>query len=144
MQIKCKSLSKDNFIHDKFSYEKENINPQLDINDIPPKTKSLLLIIEDPDAPKEPFIHWILFNIAKDIKTIDENSAPGNQGRNDFGNNKYDGPCPPSGTHKYIFKLYALNCLLDLKTGVSKQLLSKTLKDTMIIEETDCFGYYKK
>ncbi len=144
MQIKCKSFSKDNFIPSKFTYDKENINPSLEIIDIPAKTKSLLLIMEDPDAPNETFIHWILFNIPKDVKQIEEDSAPGNQGRNDFGNNKYDGPAPPSGKHKYVFNVYALNCLLDLKNGASKQLLSTTFKDEMIIEKTSCFGYYKK
>jgi Raf kinase inhibitor-like YbhB/YbcL family protein len=104
-----------------------NINPQLSIGNIPEGTKSFALLVDDPDAPVGDWVHWIAFNISPDVKSISEGSVPSGaiQGKNDFGVNAYGGPCPPSGTHGYMFKLYALDTKLSIGVGSTKfQLLS--------------------
>ena len=83
----------------KFTCEGDDINPTLIIEDIPAGTKSLALIVDDPDAPMGTWVHWFSFNIPV-VSRIDEDSIPGKQGINDFGRKEYGGPCPPSGTHR--------------------------------------------
>ena len=85
----------------KYTCDGEDVNPQLDINGLPEETKSLVLIVDDPDAPMGDWVHWIVWNIAPTDK-IKENSVPGVEGMNDFSKHYYGGPCPPSGTHRYF------------------------------------------
>ncbi len=103
----------------KFTCKGANINPQLKIEQLPPGTKSLVLIVDDPDAPGKTFVHWVLYDIPP-TASIFENSHPGTQGMNDYRVNAYRGPCPPSGVHRYFFKIYALDTLLDLPEGKNK------------------------
>lgn len=106
----------------KFTCNGANVNPDLKINGAPNEAKSLVLIVDDPDAPHGLFTHWIVWNIDPKTANIGENSAPvgGIQGTNDFGKRNYGGPCPPSGTHRYFFKIFALDTKLDLKPSARR------------------------
>jgi Raf kinase inhibitor-like YbhB/YbcL family protein len=116
MKIKCSAFSNNGKIPSKYTCDGENMNPPLSFSDIPNNSKSLLLIVDDPDAPAGIWTHWILFNIPPDTKEVPENSVPSGaiQGVTSFSTKGYGGPCPPSGTHHYYFKLFALDITLDL------------------------------
>ena len=126
----------------KFTCDGDDINPTLIIEDIPAGTKSLALIVDDPDAPMGTWVHWVSFNIPV-VSRIDEDSIPGKQGINDFGRKGYGGPCPPSGTHRYFFKLYALDNVLDLNEGIKKEALEKAMEGH-ILDKAELIGIYKK
>ena len=131
------------FIPAKYTCEGENINPPVIIEDIPPGTKSLTLIVTDPDAPGRTFDHWIVWNI-RPVKMIAENTIPGIEGKNSFGKIQYQGPCPPPlETHRYFFKLYALNILLDVQAGTDKENIEKAMKEH-IIASGELIGMYCK
>lgn len=119
----------------------DNRSPSLRIADIPAGTKSLVLVMHDPDAPNGDFLHWTLWNIPPTTFLIKENSVPDTsvQGLNDFGKVGYGGPCPPSGTHRYIFELYALNTLLDLPAGAKAADLQKAM-ESHVLEKTGLTG----
>jgi Raf kinase inhibitor-like YbhB/YbcL family protein len=106
----------------KFTCNGTNVSPGLQISGVPNDAKSLVLIVDDPDAPRGLFTHWIVWNIDPKTTTIPENSAPAGamQGTNDFGKRSYGGPCPPSGTHRYFFKLFVLDTKLDLKPSARR------------------------
>jgi Raf kinase inhibitor-like YbhB/YbcL family protein len=126
----------------RFTCDGLNINPPLDIGRIPEHTKSIALIIDDPDAPHTTFIHWVVWNIPVTTH-IEEDSIPGTEGRNDFHRNHYGGPCPPSGTHRYFFKVYALDSLLDLKAGSAKKELLEAMEGH-ILGYGELIGLYKR
>lgn len=138
-------------IPEKYSCDGDNISPPLEISDVPGKTQSLVLIVDDPDIPAvvkvklgiEVFDHWVLFNIHPGTTVINEDEAPGIQGVNSAGQNKYTGPCPPDKEHRYFFKLYALNTLLDLKEGATREEVEDTMKKH-IIAEAKLMGRYKR
>ena len=126
----------------KYTCSGDNINPPLEFKGIPEKAESLVLILDDPDAPMKIFTHWIVWNIVP-IAKIDEDSIPGVEGINDFREIGYGGPCPPSGTHRYFFRVYALDKQLGLKAGKSR----KELENEMIghiIAEGELMGKYSK
>ncbi|MFW6285771.1 MAG: YbhB/YbcL family Raf kinase inhibitor-like protein [Nanoarchaeota archaeon] len=144
MEIKSNSFKENCYIPSKYTCQGDDINPSLIIRDIPKNTKSLAIIVDDPDAPQKTFVHWIIWNI-KPQKEIKESffSANTSSGINDFGVNKYKGPCPPNGVHRYFFKVYALNKMLDLNQETNK----KDLEDAMqnhIIQKAQIMGIYKK
>lgn len=105
-----------------YTCEGTDINPALIIDAIPEGTQTLALIMDDPDASSDDFVHCIAWNIPP-MKFIPENSSPGTVGKNSAGENKYTGPCPPNGTHRYCFKVYALDTLLDLPVTTGKETL---------------------
>lgn len=127
-----------------YTCDGDNINPPLEITEVPEDTKSLVLIMTDPDAPKETFTHWLMWNIPPDTKRIEENDwTPGaEQGMNDAGELGYLGPCPPTGVHHYHFKLYALNQMLDLRGEVKKEDLEREINNCLI-EKAELVGLYK-
>jgi len=128
-------------IPDKYTCQGENVNPPLMINSMPEATKTLVLIIDDPDAPNGVWNHWVVWDIDNN-PAIDENSIPGRQGKNSAGNNEYTGPCPQAGTsHRYLFKLYALDSALDLEEGATKAEVEKEMED-YIIDQTQLVGLY--
>lgn len=129
----------------KYSCKGKDINPELDIQDVPEGTESLVLIMDDPDAPGGTFDHWILFDIPADTSAIEENSVPENakQGRNSGRNNSYGGPCPPSGTHRYQFKLYAVDTRLELPEGSTKDEVLAAIEDH-ILEKDTLTGMFSK
>ena len=142
MRLTSPAFQNNTPIPSKYTCQGDDINPPLTIEEVPEGTKTLALIIDDPDAPFMTWVHWVVFNIFSTDK-IAENSIPGRQGRNDFGRNDYGGPCPPSGQHRYFHKIYALDTILDLKEGSSK----KELEDAMqghILGKAELLGLYRK
>lgn len=125
----------------KYTCDGEGINPPLTIENIPDGTQSLALIVEDPDAPNGTYDHWIVWNIDP-VSHIRENSIPGISGRNSNGVTGYHPPCPPSGSHRYIFKLYALSARPDLQVHAAKSELLAAMKD-ILIDETGLTGIYR-
>ena len=119
------------FIPKKYTCDGENVNPPLTIQNIPHEAKSIVLIIEDPDAPSGTWTHWIVWNIPPSGK-IKEKSIPGIEGLNDYGEQNYRGPCPPSGIHRYFFKVYALDRVIGLKPAATKVELEKAINPNII------------
>lgn len=143
MKLTSPAFEHNQNIPKKFTCQGEDINPELNISEIPEGAKSLALIMDDPDAPMGTWVHWVVFNIQPAAAQIKENSIPGKQGYNNFGRNDYGGPCPPSGTHRYFFKLYALDTLLNLKEGIKKEDIEKAM-DGHILGKAELIGLYKK
>ena len=118
-------------IPSRYTCDGENINPPLDIYQVPEETKSLAIIVDDPDAPAGTWVHWVMWNIPV-THHFKENEARGLQGLNDAGKHRYSGPCPPGGTHRYFFKIYALSCLLDLPANTTKKDLERAMSNNII------------
>ncbi|MDD5700141.1 MAG: YbhB/YbcL family Raf kinase inhibitor-like protein [Candidatus Nanoarchaeia archaeon] len=129
----------------KYTCDGKNVNPPLEFSDIPKNAKSLVLIVDDPDSPSGIFTHWMLWNIPANTVKINENSVPKGtrEGKNDFGNVGYGGPCPHSGTHRYQFKLFALDINQDLASGFSKKDAENRIKGH-IIERAVLTGIYSR
>ena len=125
-----------------FTCDGEDKNPPLAFEGVPDGTKSLVLIMDDPDAPGGTFDHWVVWNI-RPQEAIAEDSTPGQTGRNSLGQNRYTGPCPPSGQHRYFFKVYALDCVLELKAASDKQAVGKAMEGH-ILGYGELLGYYKR
>ena len=128
----------------KYTCDGADINPPLAASGIPDGTKSLVLIVDDPDAPMGTWDHWIVFNI-KPVAEVKENSVPegGVQGINDFKKQDWGGPCPPSGSHRYFFKLYALDTMLDLDGSATKEQVEAAMAGHKL-EETELIGIYQR
>ncbi len=127
----------------KFTCQDENVNPNLIISDTPENAKSLALIVDDPDAPGGTFTHWLMWDINPTLTEITTESTPGVEGINDFGKNKYNGPCPPYGRHRYSFKIYALNTILDLPPDTNSSTLQKAIKNH-VLDMAEIIGTYQK
>ncbi len=142
MNITSPEFKHNGFIPKRFTCQGEDINPALSIEGIPENTMSLVLIVDDPDASMGTWVHWVLYNVpvASEIK---ENSIPGKQGINDFGRGDYGGPCPPSGTHRYFFKVYALDIGLKQEEGMRKIRLLDAMEGH-VIQKAELIGLYKK
>ena len=132
-------------IPEDFSYKGKNINPPLFISNVPGGTKTLVLIVDDPDAPSRTYVHWLVWNIPKETISIESGFLPEGsiQGLNDFNDNKYDGPYPPSGTHRYFFKLYAIDTFLNLTSTARKGDLEASIKGH-VLGEASLVGLYSK
>lgn len=120
----------------RFTCDGENINPNLRFEELEPNTKSLALVVDDPDAPFGTFTHWLLWNIEPSVSGIGSGTLPARsvvQGMTSMGKTDYGGPCPPPGKpHRYIFKLYALDALLDLPAGADKHLLEEIMRPHLL------------
>ncbi len=130
----------------KYSCDGDNINPEIKITGIPQEAQSLVLIMDDPDAPMGVFTHWVIFNIpASSTIVINENSVPQNSvlGLNSASQTSYVGPCPPTGTHRYYFKVFALDSLLNLKDGAKREEIEKEMANH-IIDQTQYLGLYQR
>ena len=139
MQIESNSFPNGGKIPQKYGYKKENINPNLIIKDVPTNAKSLVLIMDDPDAMGavgKIWVHWVVWNIDPSTNEIQENSIPSNsvQGKTDFGEIAYGGPAPPDKEHTYIFKLYALDGRLNLDEGSTKVQVEEAMKNHVITQ----------
>ncbi len=141
MKITSPEFKHNEMIPKKFTCQGQDMNPTLTIESIPKEAKSLALICDDPDAPGGTWVHWVLFDMPI-ISKIEENSVPGKEGMNDFGRQRYGGPCPPSGTHRYFFKIYALDTELNLG-NVDKKGLEKAMQGH-ILDKAELIGLYKK
>ena len=149
MKIASKAFSDNEIISDSFTCKGANINPPLTISDVPDSAKSLVLIMDDPDAPSGTanpgWVHWVIFNIDPSTTEIAQDSVPagGVLGMTDFGNARYGGPCPPSGTHHYHFSLFALDSLLGLSNGASKSDVEAAMANH-VITKSDLIGLVSK
>ena len=134
IKVTSSSFVDNSFISSKYTCKGENINPPILISDVSEDAKSLVLIVDDPDAPGGTFIHWILWNINPKTTEIKENSIPdgASSGKNDFGIVKYQGPCPPSGTHRYFFTIYALDATLNISHPANRMEINKAMKNHVI------------
>ena len=123
LQLTSPAFADGDTIPDAYTCSGANVSPSLAIWNVPSGSASLALIVHDPDAPHGDFIHWLVANLLPDLPRILESEVPDSavQGRNDFGHNYYDGPCPPSGVHRYMFDLYALDAMLDLADGAPEE-----------------------
>jgi Raf kinase inhibitor-like YbhB/YbcL family protein len=131
-------------IPSKFTCEGGDTSPPLQIAGVPAGAKSLVLIVDDPDAPGGLFTHWMLWNISPQTNAISEGSAPkGVHGANDFGKSGYGGPCPPSGTHRYYFKILALDRELDLPSGTKRSQLDAAMKGH-VVARGELMGRYSR
>lgn len=121
-----------------YSCKGQNVNPPLNISGVPPGTKSLVLIMHDPDAPGADYTHWVVYDIPSNTAVIAANSVPMGalQGLNSSGKAVYTGPCPPSGTHHYKFDLYALDKTLGLTGKPSRHDVESALKDHILGDHT--------
>lgn len=138
------------FIHNqnipsKYTCDAENVNPGLQISEVPEGAKSLALIVDDPDAPVGDWVHWVVFNIDPATSEIAENNVPSGatQGMNDFKKVNYGGPCPPSGTHRYFFKLYALDTTLNLGAEATKADIEQAMEGH-ILDNAELVGLYQR
>jgi len=143
MKITSPEFKHNELIPSKFTCQGKDINPALVIEDIPKETKSLSLIMDDPDAPMGTWVHWVVFDIPSDTGRIEEDSAPGKLGIGTGGESYYAGPCPPSGRHRYFFKLYALDTMLNLGDRVDKKKLEEAMQGH-ILAQAELVGLYKK
>ena len=146
MKLLSSAFENNATIPKKYGYNHDNINPPFIIEDVPDKTKSLAIIMDDPDAMKavgKVWIHWTLWNIPPETQKIHENQSPekSNQGVNDFGEIGYGGPAPPDKEHCYFFKLYALSKSISLKNGSSIKELEDQISPNIIDECTLCGKY---
>jgi Raf kinase inhibitor-like YbhB/YbcL family protein len=134
----------------KYTCDGEDISPPLRWGDPPPDSKSLALISDDPDAPIGTWVHWVLYNLPAESRALPE-AVPrdadlpdgSRNGRNSWGRLGYGGPCPPGGTHRYFFKLYALDAVLVLAAGAGKEQLLKAM-DGHILARTEVMGVYRR
>jgi Raf kinase inhibitor-like YbhB/YbcL family protein len=132
-----------------YTCDGQNISPPLSFSQVPETTKSLALIVDDPDAPAgsaDPgWVHWIVYNIAAEAIAIGEDTVPvgSSQGLTDFGNTSYGGPCPPSGQHRYFFTLYALDDSLTFSSPPTKGQLIEAMRNH-IVGQTRLIGLYSK
>lgn len=135
-------------IPQKFSCEGEDISPALAWHDVPPLTKSLVLIMDDPDAPQGTFVHWVVFNLPAHLTELPEKVSIKNykdavEGTNSWGKTTYGGPCPPSGTHRYFFTIYALDISLTLTSSATKADLMNVIRGHITAQATHMGTYAK-
>ncbi len=129
-------------IPSEYTCDGSGTNPPLTITSIPAGAKTLVLIMDDPDAPGGTFDHWIVWNIPPQ-EIIKGNSDPGKTGKNSLGENRYTGPCPPSGTHRYFFKVYALDIMLQLPDSADKTAVEKAIGNH-VLATGELIGLYKR
>lgn len=136
MRITSSAFQEGGMIPGKYAKDGQNVNPPLRVEGTPAEAKSLLLIVDDPDAPVGLFTHWLCWNIDPKTTEIAEHSVPKSavQGTNDYPGPGYDGPQPPSGTHRYYFKIFALDRVLDLKTGARRKDVDAAMKGHVIAQ----------
>lgn len=129
-------------IPQEYTCDGKDISPPLEIEHIPNGTKSLVLIVDDPDAPMGTWTHWVVFNI-KPTNSIPEKNIPGLEALNDFKRTSYGGPCPPSGVHRYFFKLYALDRELPLSSGTTRKEVEKAMEGH-VVAQAELMGVYSR
>jgi Raf kinase inhibitor-like YbhB/YbcL family protein len=152
MDIKLTSsaFEEGGMIPSKYTCDGQDISPPLTWDDVPANTESIAVICDDPDAPMGTWVHWVLFNIPPDVTSLPEGvprqktlSNGARHGQNDFRNFGYGGPCPPGGTHRYYFKLYALDTAFNLEAGITKSRLVDAMKGH-ILAEGQLMGKYRR
>ncbi len=142
LTVKSAAFENNKQIPSKFTCDGAGINPPLTIQGVPEKAKSLALIMEDPDAPAGLFIHWVVWNISSD-GVVKEHASPGAEGLNSAKKRGYFGPCPPSGTHRYFFKVYALDTMLSLTQFDEKEDLENAMEGH-VLAQGELIGLYRR
>jgi Raf kinase inhibitor-like YbhB/YbcL family protein len=142
MEISSAAFKDGGMIPSKYTCDGENVNPPIEIKNIPEEAVCLALIVDDPDAPISTWVHWTVWNMPV-THHIKENEVHGTEGVNDFQQQHYGGPCPPSGTHRYFFKVYALDALLELPSAAKKLELERIMSEH-IIGFGELVGLYKR
>lgn len=142
LHVSSPEFETDGFIPPRFTCDGANVNPPIDIYDIPAGAQCLALIVDDPDAPIRPWVHWLAWNIPVGSH-LKENISLKEQGVNDFRENKYGGPCPPYGIHRYYFKVYALDAPLNLKPDATRIGLEKAMQGH-VVGYGELMGRYKR
>jgi len=150
IKVTSRAFQEGGMIPRRYTCDGEDVSPPLAWTGVPEGTKTIALIGDDPDAPMGTWVHWVLFNLPANIKELAE-AVPADkellsgakQGRNDFRRIGYGGPCPPGGTHRYFFRLYALDSVLDLAAGASKADLLKAIQGH-VLAEGQLMGKYKR
>jgi Raf kinase inhibitor-like YbhB/YbcL family protein len=150
LEIMSTAFSSGESIPTKFTCDGDDVSPPLQWSDPPQGTQSFALIADDPDAPAGTWVHWVLFNMPAESRSLPESVSPdpdltdgGRHGENSWGRLGYGGPCPPSGTHRYFFKLYALDSALDLAAGARKDKLLNAMEGH-ILGQTEVMGVYSR
>ena len=144
MKIESSAFENGQPIPRRYTCDGEDVSPPLVVNDIPNGCKSLVLTVDDPDAPVGVFDHWIVWNLHPSTNEIAEAQDLPHEGENGFGSVGYKGPCPPRGTpHRYFFKLYALDTQIDLENGSSKEQVEKKMRDH-ILDQCELMGTYQR
>jgi len=145
MRIKSSAFKHTETISSKYTCDGDDISPPLKIEEVPEEAKSLVLIVDDPDAPVGIWTHWTVWNINPKIEKIEEDSVPEGavEGMTNFGSTGYGGPCPPGGEHRYFFKLYALDSKLELDPLTEADELEEAM-DKHIIEKAELVGLYER
>jgi len=150
MNLKSSAFEAGGMIPKKYTCDGPDVSPSLSWSDVPAETKSLALIADDPDAPMGTWVHWVAWNIPPNVRSLDEDVAKRDslpngmkQGTTDFRSIGYGGPCPPSGTHRYFFKLYALDATLNLSPSTTKKDLEKAMQGH-ILKQAELMGRYSR
>jgi len=145
LKMSSPAFENDGEIPKKYTCDGANVNPPLKFENVPSNTKSLAVVFDDIDAPRGTYVHWILWNIGPNVKEINEDSFPEGamQGMNDFKKRHYGGPCPPGRAHKYVFRIYTLDTLLNLSQNSTKKDLEKAMEGH-IISRAQLMGVYKR
>jgi len=145
MKLSSPAFENNQTIPSKYTCDGEDVSPALEISEAPEGAKSLVLIMDDPDAPMGTWDHWIVWNIAPSISSIEGNSMPEGavQGTNSYGKQPYGGPCPSSGAHHYHFKLYALDTKLELNPSSIKKDVEKAMEGH-ILDQAELIGLYQR
>jgi Raf kinase inhibitor-like YbhB/YbcL family protein len=150
IKVTSSAFGEGGMIPAEYTADGRNISPPLAWTGGPEGTKSFALINDDPDAPMGTWVHWVLYNIGPDVTSLNENVLPEEtlpngaiQGTTDFGRIGYGGPAPPSGTHRYYFKVYALDTILDLPTGATKRQVEAAI-DGHVLAEGQLMGKYSR
>lgn len=138
IQVRSSAFGNNQQIPKKYTCDGENISPPLSIESVPDEAVSLVLTVDDPDAPGGTWTHWMVWNIPAQTRVIEEGKLPTGavEGKNSFGNIGYGGPCPPSETHRYVFKVYALDTKISPKNDISLRQLEDFIKGKTIAEGT--------
>jgi len=145
MEIKSDAFASGQSIPAKYTCTGKNISPALTWSNSPSGTQSFALIVDDPDAPAGTWVHWVLYNIPSDTNSLQESADTGamSAGKNSSGHMRYDGPCPPSGTHRYFFKLYALDTVISLLPGATREQVLREM-DGHILAQGELMGTFSK
>ncbi|MFH1533967.1 MAG: YbhB/YbcL family Raf kinase inhibitor-like protein [Nitrospirota bacterium] len=145
MEISSKAFNHNENIPAKYTCDGEGINPPLTIIGTPQDAKSLALIVDDPDAPSGTWVHWTVFNIDQSTQEIPENSIPqgATEGLTSSNSQEYGGPCPPSGTHRYFFKIYALDTTIDLDETAKPYDIEQAMEGH-ILDQAEFIGLYSR
>lgn len=143
LKISSQAFTEGGMIPERYTCDGENINPELNWSNLPENTRSIALIVEDPDAPKGVFVHWLVWNIPT-VSGIQANSSPGEEGSNSWNSKEYAGPCPPVGEkHRYIFRLFALDSTLNMDPESKKEGLMEAMRNH-VLGEGHLMGYYQR